>query len=151
MDNDSVKIVRLQSGEDIIAGYTTYEDTVMLDNPMHIIFKRSTEGTVMLMLPWLPIELIKSNIATISEKDILTIVEPKDALVEYYSNTITHSKIAKMMNDEKLIQNLKSAFNVFDTDNIPESDEVYDEMEDMELTEDDVLQLLEDSKKSTLH
>ena len=79
-----VKIVRLQSGEDIIAGLIQDDESemIMLDNPMHLIFKRTSQGTVMMMLPWLPIELIKDNIATIYSSDVLTIVDPKDALVE---------------------------------------------------------------------
>jgi hypothetical protein len=77
---EGVRIVRLQSGEDIIAGYSgnTNTNVVVLDNPMHLIFKRTSQGTVMMMLPWLPIELIKDNIATVLSGDILTIVEPKD-------------------------------------------------------------------------
>ena len=79
---EGVRIVRLQSGEDIIAGNTgnTNTNIVVLDNPMHLIFKRTSQGTVMMMLPWLPIELIKDNIATVLSGDILTIVEPKQDL-----------------------------------------------------------------------
>ncbi len=42
--NNTIKIVRLQSGEDIMADMIEDEenDTVLLDNPMHIIFKRFT-------------------------------------------------------------------------------------------------------------
>jgi hypothetical protein len=51
---EGVRIVRLQSGEDIIAGYSgnTNTNIVVLDNPMHLIFKRTSQGTVMMMLPW---------------------------------------------------------------------------------------------------
>jgi len=86
-----IKIVRLQSGEDIIADCTAIEDsdTVLLNRPMHIIFKRvSTGRSVMMMMPWLPIELIKENSAIIYEADILTVIDPKDDLVEYYSNAV---------------------------------------------------------------
>ena len=78
-----VKIVRLQSGEDIIASIIEDDESemVMLNNPMHLIFKRTSQGTMMVMLPWLPIELIKDNTATIYTSDVLTIFEPKDALV----------------------------------------------------------------------
>ena len=66
--NTNIKIVRLQSGEDIVADFIEDDenDVVMLNNPMHIIFKRMPTGqTVMMMMPWLPIELIKSNSALI--------------------------------------------------------------------------------------
>ena len=68
-----IKIVRLQRGEDIIADCTAIEDsdTVLLNRPMHIVFKRvSTGRSVMMMMPWLPIELIKENSAIIYEADI---------------------------------------------------------------------------------
>ena len=59
--NTNIKIVRLQSGEDIVADFIEDDenDVVMLNNPMHIIFKRIPTGqTVMMMMPWLPIEQI---------------------------------------------------------------------------------------------
>ena len=92
--NQGVKIVRLQSGEDIIAGLIQEDESelILLDNPMHLIFKRTSQGTMMVMLPWLPVELIKDNIATIYSSDILTIVDPKDALIEYYGNLINHEQ-----------------------------------------------------------
>ncbi len=107
---EGVRIVRLQSGEDIIAGYSgnTNTNVVVLDNPMHLIFKRTSQGTVMMMLPWLPIELIKDNIATVLSGDILTIVEPKDDLKEYYHNVINTTQM-KMLKDNTLSQNLREA------------------------------------------
>ena len=97
MHEQNIKIVRLQSGEDIIADCITGEnDTVNLNNPMHIIFKRMPTGrTIMMMMPWLPIELIKENVATIYTADILTLVEPKDDLVDYYNDVISSEFISE--------------------------------------------------------
>ena len=105
-----VKIVRLQSGEDIIASIIEDDESemVMLNNPMHLIFKRTSQGTMMVMLPWLPIELIKDNTATIYTSDVLTIFEPKDALVEYYGNMINTEQL-KQMRDNTMVENLKEA------------------------------------------
>ena len=53
--NTNIKIIRLQSGEDVMADCIedTEQGTVLLENPMHIIFKRvSTGQTVMMMMPW---------------------------------------------------------------------------------------------------
>ena len=107
-----VKIVRLQSGEDIIASIIEDDESemVMLNNPMHLIFKRTSQGTVMMMLPWLPIELIKDNMATIYSSDILTMIDPKDALVEYYGNMINTEQL-KNLRDDTLVNNLKEAMN----------------------------------------
>ena len=140
---EGVRIVRLQSGEDIIAGYSgnTNTNVVVLDNPMHLIFKRTSQGTVMMMLPWLPIELIKDNIATVLSGDILTIVEPKDDLKEYYHNVINTTQM-KMLKDNTLAENLREA-----------SDDEYDDDEDPEgdLTKEDVVEIIKRKKTNRLH
>jgi hypothetical protein len=140
---EGVRIVRLQSGEDIIAGYSgnTNTNVVVLDNPMHLIFKRTSQGTVMMMLPWLPIELIKDNIATVLSGDILTIVEPKDDLKEYYHNVINTTQM-KMLKDNTLSQNLREA----------SDEEEYDEEDpEGELTREDVAEIVNRKKTNRLH
>ena len=140
---EGVRIVRLQSGEDIIAGYSgnTNTNVVVLDNPMHLIFKRTSQGTVMMMLPWLPIELIKDNIATVLSGDILTIVEPKDDLKEYYHNVINTTQM-KMLKDNTLSQNLREA---------ADDEEDEDEDPEGELTREDVAEIINRKKSNRLH
>ena len=141
---EGVRIVRLQSGEDIIAGYSgnTNTNVVVLDNPMHLIFKRTSQGTVMMMLPWLPIELIKDNIATVLSGDILTIVEPKDDLKEYYHNVINTTQM-KMLKDNTLSQNLREAAD--------EEDDDEEEDPEGELTREDVAEIINRKKSNRLH
>lgn len=141
---EGVRIVRLQSGEDIIAGYSgnTNTNVVVLDNPMHLIFKRTSQGTVMMMLPWLPIELIKDNIATVLSGDILTIVEPKDDLKEYYHNVINTTQM-KMLKDNTLSQNLRDASD--------EEDDDEDEDPEGDLTKEDVVEIINRKKTNRLH
>jgi hypothetical protein len=143
---EGVRIVRLQSGEDIIAGYSgnTNTNVVVLDNPMHLIFKRTSQGTVMMMLPWLPIELIKDNIATLLSGDILTIVEPKDDLKEYYHNVINTTQM-KMLKDDTLSKNLREASD--------EQEDDYEEDDDPEgeLTKEDVAEIISRKKSNRLH
>ena len=142
-----VKIVRLQSGEDIIASIIEDDETemVMLNNPMHLIFKRTSQGTVMMMLPWLPIELIKDNMATIYSSDILTMIDPKDALVEYYGNMINTEQL-KNMRDDTLVNNLKEAMN----DN--EDDELDIEEENEEtLTREEAMEIVHRKRSNRLH
>ena len=149
MNEPSVKIIRLQSGEDIIAGYLSDNESelVMLDNPMHLIFKRTPRGTVMIMLPWLPIELIKDNIATIYTTDILTVIEPKEMLIEYYGNLINHEQL-KAIRDNTLRENLQERID--DMNDIEELDvDEYDEPE--ELTKEDMEQIMSLKRKGRLH
>ena len=89
--NSNIKIVRLQSGEDIIANYLEDEenDTVLLDKPMHIILKRLPNNkTIMMMMPWLPVELIKENEAILYASDILSVFEPREDLIEHYDSVL---------------------------------------------------------------
>ena len=139
-----VKIVRLQSGEDIIASIIEDDESemVMLNNPMHLIFKRTSQGTVMMMLPWLPIELIKDNIATIYSSDVLTIVDPKDALVEYYGNMINTEQL-KQMRDDTIVNNLKEALDDSDDDEEEDNEET--------LTKEEAMEIIHRRKSNRLH
>jgi hypothetical protein len=143
----SVKIVRLQSGEDIIANYIENEENemVQLDNPMHLIFKRTTKGTVMMLLPWLPIELIKDNTATIYTSDILTVYEPKDDLIQYYDNIVNDSQIKELMEEEGLIDKLNM-------DSDEDDEESYeDEDEESPLSKEELNEMLTRKRLSKLH
>ena len=139
-----VKIVRLQSGEDIIAGLIQDDESemIMLDNPMHLIFKRTSQGTVMMMLPWLPIELIKDNTATIYSSNVLTIVDPKDALVEYYGNMINTEQL-KQMRDNTMVDNLKEIMNDDDEDEEDDNEE--------SLTKEEAMEIIHRKKSNRLH
>jgi hypothetical protein len=134
---DNIKIVRLQSGEDIIADYLedTEGSTILLTNPMSLMFKRLPTGkAVMLMSPWLPLELVENTSARLFSQDVLTIFEPKAQLIEYYNTTVIEVE-QDMYNDDILDE--------VDDDDITEEDE---EAAMLELEE-----YQQDTKKRTLH
>ena len=138
--NNSIKIVRLQSGEDIMADIVEDEenDTILLDNPMQVIFKRIPTGqTVMMMMPWLPIEIIKENNAIVYASDILTIIEPKDDLIDYYGNVVVEAQ--KRMEEQR---------NFSEMDDEEEDD---DDDESEEIDADELFELLKEKKKSNIH
>jgi hypothetical protein len=116
----------------------------MLDNPMHLIFKRTSQGTMMVMLPWLPIELIKDNIATIYSSDVLTIVDPKDALVEYYGNMINTQQL-KDMRDNTMVENLKEALDD------SEEDDFTEEENEETLTKAEAMEIIHRKRSNRLH
>ena len=134
----NIRIVRLQSGEDIIADCieNLEDDIVELKRPMHIIFKRIQTGrSIMMMMPWLPVELIKENTAHIYGADILSYLEPKDDLIEYYNNAV---------NDEDLEIASTSSIRpqLFDEDEEPT---------DEELDEEELQELMEERKNNRVH
>ena len=134
----NIRIVRLQSGEDIIADCVPSldEETVELKRPMHIIFKRIQTGrSIMMMMPWLPVELIKENTAHIYGADILSYLEPKDDLIEYYNNAV---------NDEDL--------EIASTSSIrPQLFNEDEEPTDEELDEEELQELMEERKNNRVH
>ena len=138
----NIRIVRLQSGEDIIADCIPNldEETVELKRPMHIIFKRIQTGrSIMMMMPWLPVELIKENTAHIYGADILTYIEPKDDLIEYYNNAV---------NDEDLeIASTSSIRPQLFNEDEDEDEEPTDE----ELDEEELQELMEERKNNRVH
>lgn len=117
-----VKIIRLQNGEDLISDCITNEkdEWIQLNDPMSLIVKRSIKGTVMMMVPWLPLEVVSDNIATISFHDVLTFAEPKEDLIEYYNNMVEQAKISVAKNDDVL--------KVLKEELLEYRDEVLDEM-----------------------
>ncbi len=146
--SNDVKILRLQTGEDIMAGYYVDQETnlILLDKPMHVIFKRLPTGrTVMMMIPWLPIELIKQNNAIIDYDDVLTVLEPREELVSYYTKASLNAN--SLIGDENIGQSL-----------IADQDELFDEyldgeeeLEEEELSTEDLEQIIKERKKHQLH
>lgn len=133
-----IKIVRLQTGEDIISKITEDGESnmVLLNNPMRMIVKRVETGqSIFMMMPWLPIEVIKEDSAIIYNSDIITTFDPKDSLIEYYQNMVNES-IATILRSDDI------SF---------EEDEDYDDEEDYELTEEELMEIEEHKKNKKLH
>jgi hypothetical protein len=141
---DNIKIVRLQSGEDVIADYSQMEgdSSVLLTNPMTLMFKRMPTGrAVMLMSPWLPLELVEKNEAWLYESDILTIIQPKLQIIDYYCNTVKEVQ-EDMLQDEMHGEGLTDISDQYD-DEMSEEEEIQ-AMEELD-------ELRQDVKKRLLH
>jgi hypothetical protein len=135
----NVKIIRMQTGEDIMASMIgeEEEETVLLEDPMRLIYRRMPTGqTVLMMMPWLPVELIKDNSALIYNSDIITIIDPKESMIQYYDNLVMKT-LLEMEKSEEMIEQL-----LRDQEEESEESENYIE----ELT-----QYIEDIKNRTLH
>lgn len=99
-----IKIFRLSTGEDVVGeiryfinndnnlhqqydsiGYKKY--TVI--NPMQIQFVERNNGRQTLALnTWVPLILVKHSVISLSEKDIITIIEPNDDFAKYYKDSV---------------------------------------------------------------
>ena len=136
----NVKIIRMQTGEDIMASMIGEEEseTVLLEDPMRLIFRRMPTGqTMLMMLPWLPVELIKDNSALIYNSDIITIVDPKESMVQYYDNLVMKT-LLEMEKSEGMIEQLLK-------------DQENEEEENAEEYIEELTKYIEDIKNRTLH
>jgi hypothetical protein len=115
------------------------EETVLLEDPMRLIFRRMPTGqTVMMMMPWLPVELIKDNSALVYNSDIITIVDPKESMIEYYENLVIKTMLEMEKSEEMIAGLLKEQAGEED-----ESEEEY--------SMEDLIQFVEEVKNRTLH
>lgn len=138
---DNVRIVRLVSGEDIIAFYEEDEDMALVGNPMTMVFKRLPTGkAVMLMAPWLPLEVVEEDIVSIPYSQIITVMNPKKHMSEYFINSV-------MDMEQELSDNPPEELSLRDASPTEE------EIEDQE--DDELREILEgfnpDSTKRTIH
>jgi hypothetical protein len=133
----------MQTGEDIMASMYEEEnsDMIQLDEPMRLVFRRMPTGqTMMMMMPWLPIELIKVNSANVYATDIITVVEPKEEMIQYYGKLVA-----------RLSEDLKESGDHLQRLLDEEDEELDYEEDDGPLTEEQLDQLLKNVKSSKLH
>ncbi len=141
----NVKLIRMQTGEDIMASMFEQEDSdqVQLNDPMRLVFRRMPTGqTVMMMMPWLPIELIKENSALVYTSDIITIIDPKETMILYYDKLVERTT-KEMEDSDKMLQEL-----------LEEDDEPQYEEDDGPLSSEQLeqlQQLVNDSRTKKLH
>jgi hypothetical protein len=126
----NIRILRLVTGEDIVGTVEKYGDKVTVYEPMMVMMNfrgNSNQGTLQ-MSHWLPLQLVRENVAVISTKDILTILEPEDEFAEYYENAV--EKIKHLMDaKQELDSNLDTL-----TDQ-----EIMDIMESMSLNSNQIV------------
>jgi hypothetical protein len=97
--NEKIKLMRLITGEDIIAQVVEDSDKVTLINPMSIFFKRLQTGkALILMSPWVPIEIVSDNTIEMKSSTIISFMKPRDTLLDHYFHTI--DKLADIIFDE---------------------------------------------------
>jgi len=152
---DNVKILRLNDGEDIITDYTVEEgNVIVMHNPMTLFFKRMSVGkSMVIMQPWLPIELVDVNMAKIFSNQVLTIIEPRNALIEYYRNAVEESNDIITQYDEQISESLLNDAFASSEDALDEED-IEDESSE-EYTEDDAfidqMQQPKATRNKTIH
>ena len=102
---NTIRIVRLKNGEDIIGNVTAngiqYYD---IDEPMafEVDYRGNHSGLV--MRHWLPVQLLKKNQIQLNAHDVLCVLEPDDEFSEYYLNTV--EKIKRLLDAKSTVKNM---------------------------------------------
>jgi hypothetical protein len=122
MNNElSIKLFRLATGDDIISAFVEDKEsnTIVLQHPMKLVFRRIPTGaTILAMMPWLPGELIKVDAACIDIAEIVTVLELKDDMVDYYLNVVEKYLLSNENSDEILRERLLGAMDHSELDNL---------------------------------
>lgn len=105
MENN-IKIIRLLNGQDIIGKLYTDKENLLyiIDEPMGFSTKEFRGCMNLQMWHYLPVQLIKKNEVVLHSRNVLTIIEPDDEFVEYYSNTV--EKINNLLKAREITENL---------------------------------------------
>ncbi len=100
---DNIKMVRLQNGEDIIGTISSNTSGVYnVSHPMVVEITSRNGMPILGMTHWLPVQLVKTNEVTLTDKDILCMIEPSEDFIEYYNNTV--EKISELLKAKKIIK-----------------------------------------------
>jgi hypothetical protein len=104
----TIKIFRLNSGEDIIAETERKDNLFKVINPIVFMLRndsRSGNQTVSMTF-WLPVSLMEKNQTIIDSKDIIAMMDPSVDFAEYYIGAvenINNSRTSFKSTDEKEI------------------------------------------------
>lgn len=140
------KIVRLITGEDIIGTCMIDDEQEVFDieNPFKIIIDQNmkTGKTMMVMLPWLPFEIIEDNFVSINFGDVITTMTPKKMVTEYYNEmTLKFQAMADRLKEEEKASEIDAS-----------SDDDSEEYDDQDsLIQDIVEELKNPSSNKLLH
>ena len=89
-----IQIIRLTTGEDIIAYVTNNDVGYKVEDPMmlRVNYRGNDPQGILQLSYWLPVELIKTNMVMVQFDHVLTIMEPEDNFKEYYIGAIQKVK-----------------------------------------------------------
>jgi len=86
----TIKIFRLNSGEDIIAETERKDNLFKVVNPIVFMLRNDTRSgnQTVSMTFWLPVSLMEKNQTIIDSKDIIAMMDPSTDFAEYYLGAV---------------------------------------------------------------
>lgn len=101
---ESVNILRLKTGEDIICYMEHYgHDEIMVREPMLVMVRMDykTGKQTIAMDHWLPISLLKYNEVALKMSDVITVMTPTAEFTEYFENAVAVVNKFKNVKEEE--------------------------------------------------
>jgi hypothetical protein len=97
-----VKIIRLKTSEDLVAFVEESNSYTTIYSPMcfNTDWDTESESNSLYINHYLPINMIEENVITISNDNILFIVDAKEEFAEYYISIITDVEESNEMNSK---------------------------------------------------
>jgi len=99
---NNIKILRLQSGEDIIGLVDISDENYKVTEPMSVGIEPRGKYNGLVMHHWLPVQLVKNKTIVISKCDVMFAMEPTDEFTEYYNTTV--EKINRVLKKQQEIE-----------------------------------------------
>jgi hypothetical protein len=111
---ETIKIVRLKDGFDIITTIEMIKGEYLVKHPMvvDLHYRKGAAKPELVMTNWLPVQILCENEASITTDMVVCIMEPNATLKEYYENLVNRSAeylTSEYMEDEGDIEKLAEA------------------------------------------
>jgi hypothetical protein len=88
---ESINLLRLKSGEDIICYMENYgHDEIVVRDAMVVFIKTDmkTGNQIVMLDHWLPISVLKENEAIVKMSEVMAIMNPTSEFTEYFENSV---------------------------------------------------------------
>lgn len=94
--DESVKFVRLSTGEDLISEVTEYKDDetsyYILINPLKVVYSMGTKSGILSvgLMQWVFSRICEDQEFNVFPEDVVTMGKPTEGLIDYYFGCVDH-------------------------------------------------------------
>lgn len=115
---NDVKILKLESTEDIVCFYEELDNKAKISNPLNVYIEYNVKqkSQNLVMNYWLPVNLVDNQEVIIDQSRILAVMDPKPEFKEFYLNFISAKQ--NSLFDEPENEELKLLLESIDAKNL---------------------------------
>lgn len=145
-EETAIKLVRLVTGEDVLAEVTYVEEEeyayYVLSNPMKVVYMSGVKPGILsvTLMQWVFGRICENQDFTISPKDVIFVNNTSSSMEEYYWNTVDYfEKMQVQLESQQKLDNEENADSFVDED--PDQSEIVNSL----------MQMLKGNTKRTIH